>query len=112
MNRSQRNNNPVNLRYAGQREATGKDDVGFAVFPDPPAGWRAAHAQINLDKTRDLTIEQFINKFAPPSENNTLGYIDFVCLDLNVGPRDSLSSVSTFALAGVMAAMEGYYRVD
>jgi len=112
MNASQRNHNPVNLRYAGQVEATGKDDKGYAVFPNPAAGWRAAHAQIALDMARNLSFHEFINKFAPPIENDTSSYLDFVCKEMCVSPEEQIVCVSKYALAGVMARMEGYYNRD
>jgi hypothetical protein len=102
----------VNLRFAGQVESTGKDDKGYAIFPTPASGWRAAHAQIALDMARDLTFREFINKFAPPSENNTDAYLDFVCKEMCVSPEEKLGSVSKYALAGVMARMEGYFNRD
>lgn len=110
MNPSQRNNNPINLKFAGQTEATGKDGQGFAIFPNPPAGWRAAHAQINLDKSRNLTVKEFLFKFAPPSENDTNNYLGFICNSLAVDPKCKLSGISTFCIAGVLAAQEGYYN--
>ncbi len=109
-NRPQRNNNPVNLRFAGQTESTGQDQNGFAIFPTPEAGWRAAHAQIVLDKSRGLTLKEFIFKFAPPTENDTQSYYDFVSLQYGFVAEDAnLSEVSTFGLAGIMAAKEGYF---
>lgn len=111
-NRPQRNNNPLNLRFAHQKEAIGVDGDGFAQFDVPEAGWRAAHAQINLDKKRNLTLREFLNKFAPPEENDTLRYLIFICGELNVNADTPLKSVSTLALAGVMAAQEGYYAKE
>jgi len=108
----QKNNNPVNLRYARQRESSGKDIDGFAVFPTPEAGWRAAHRQIKLDQGRGLTIKEFIFKFAPPSENDTNAYLDFVCTNMQCKYQTLLQTLSPFALAGVMAAMEGYYNEE
>jgi hypothetical protein len=110
MNRSQRNNNPGNLVFAGQKEAVGKDDKGFAVFPDAPAGWRALHTQIKLDARRGLSLQEFIAKYAPPYENDTRGYLKFVCNELKESPLVLLKEVSVYALAGVMAQMEGYYH--
>jgi len=111
MNRAQKNNNPVNLRYAGQYEATGQDDAGFAVFPTPTAGWRAAHAQIRLDQSRHLDLTQFINKFAPPEENDTRAYLKFVADELLLTSlKEPLEWISVYAMAGVMAQMEGYYN--
>ena len=113
-NKSQKNNNPLNLRYAKQKEAIGKDDDGFAVFATPQAGWRAAHRQITLDQERDLTLKEFIFKFAPPNENNTNEYLKFVQnsdLYTQFGDpnRIRVRMLNKYALAGVMAAFEGYY---
>lgn len=110
MNPSQRNNNPVNLRFMNQKESIGKDNSGFAVFPTGPAGWRAAFRQIILDQNRGLTVRQFIFKFAPPNENDTMEYLKFVLKELNIAGDDLLEILSPYALAGVMAKMEGYYN--
>lgn len=109
MNRAQRNHSPGNLMYAKQREATGVDDKGFAVFPDDPAGWRALTAQINLDQKRGLTIEQFVYKYAPPHENDTDSYEKFLCSGLRGSPEDRLDFYSRYAIAGLIAAKEGYF---
>jgi hypothetical protein len=111
-NRAQRNNNPGNLRYAGQKEAIGKDDRGFAVFPTPWAGWRALLAQIKLDQRRGLTLERFIEKYAPPDENDTRAYVEFVCRELAVSPLVFLADLSAYAVAAIMAAQEGYFAKE
>ena len=108
MNRSQKNCNPGNLLYAKQREAIGVDDKGFAVFPNDPAGWRALVNQINLDQTRGLAIGDFIRKYAPPIENDTDAYLGFVLKGLRADPEDRLDFYSKYALAGLIAAREGY----
>lgn len=68
------NNNPGNLRYAGQKGAR-EGEGGFAAFETPEAGASALYRQIDLDAGRGLTLKQFINKYAPPSENDTEGYV-------------------------------------
>jgi len=93
-----------------QKESSGADSTGFARFPTPESGWRAAHRQIKLDQKRDLTLWQFIFKFAPPNENNTNEYLEFVAKELHVGRGTPISELSVFALAGVMARIEGYYN--
>lgn len=110
MTKCQRNNNPLNLRFAQQRESTGADEDGFAVFPSAPAGWRAAVRQIKLDQGRGLTIRQFLFKFAPPSENDTLNYLRYVLKEISLSGDDLLEVVSPYALSGVMAKMEGYFN--
>ena len=109
MNRAQKNNNPLNLRFAHQTEATGQDDKGFAVFPSPMAGWRAAHAQIRKDQKRKMTLSDFIFKFAPPNENETNDYLAFVLDQLNELGDAPLAWQNVYALSGVMAQYEGYY---
>lgn len=111
-NRAQRNNNPGNLRFARQLEATGADERGFAVFPTPWAGWRALIAQIKVDQRRCLTVRQFIHKYAPPPENDTDAYVRFVCNELNCSSLELLSELSAYALAGVIAAYEGYFAKE
>ncbi len=114
--RARRNNNPVNLRFAGQREAIGKDEAGFAIFPDVYAGWRAAMAQILLDARRGLSIREYIYKFAPPSENDTEGYLSFVLKRMGGRVENDqvklsrLSLPDLVALLMAQAEMEGFYR--
>ena len=78
-----RNNNPGNIRATGQwQEWQGAIDEnrGFIVFDTPENGLRAL-ARI-LRNYRDLyqlnTIEQVINRWAPPIENDTISYINHV----------------------------------
>lgn len=60
-----RNNNPGNLKYAGQPGATGADANGFAVFPTYDAGFQALKNQLSLDASRnpDWTLTQFFTKY-------------------------------------------------
>lgn len=111
MNRPQDTNNPGNLRYAKQRESTGPDKHGMAIFPTPWAGWRALHKQIELDQSRGLTLRAFISKYAPPNENDTSHYLEFVSKQLGFDKDTPLTLLSKYALGGVIAAMEGYYNV-
>lgn len=110
--RAQRNNNPINIEFAHQPDSCLEegDHARFACFSSPEAGWRAAHAQIKKDAGRGLTLKQFILKFAPPIENDTTDYLEFVKKELGQGSDVLLSHISKYALAGVMACWEGYYN--
>ena len=108
-NRPQRNNNPLNIRWAKQREAVGPDKDGYAVFLIPEAGWRAAHHQIKIDADRGMDITQFIYKFAPPTENETDDYLTYVCRVMKCTILTPLAEISPYAIAGAMAQYEGYY---
>lgn len=99
--RPQRNNNPGDLIWVAESAAFGAThgDVvdpngymgckGFAVFPDAPTGWRALQRWLSIpakfDHTGKLiggylgaTLEQAINRFAPPGENDTAVYLTTV----------------------------------
>jgi hypothetical protein len=72
---SYRLNNPGNLVYAGQSNATPVQVCNptchnFASFPTYDAGYSALENQINLDASRGLTIAQFTAKYAPSQDGN------------------------------------------
>jgi len=61
----------------------------FAVFPDDETGWHALRKWLSMpaqfDKNGQLThgylgaiLQQVIDRFAPPVENDSVGYLDFV----------------------------------
>lgn len=65
--------------------------------------------QIRLDQDRGDSIEKFIREYAPASENDTEAYIAHVCEALSLARDAPLSSVSPYAIAGVVAQWEGYF---
>lgn len=78
--RSQRNNNPGNLRFTGYVQglgATGKDGSNFAIFPSADRGF-AALCQFLRDAAEgklipykgDPTLRQFYRVYAPANDNN------------------------------------------
>jgi hypothetical protein len=79
--RGVRNNNPGNIRYgefAKRLGATGKDDKGFAIFPDYKSGEQAIAKLLDTRSYKNLTGKQAMMRYAPPSENNTSKYIAFM----------------------------------
>lgn len=109
MNRPQRNNNPGNLDFRGQTGSVLSEDGRCAKWPDAPSGWRGLIRQIQKDQGRGETIEQFCTRFAPPVENDTEDYIKFLCSGLHDVRTTLLSTFSPYALAGMVAAREGYF---
>jgi len=65
--------------------------------------------QIKLDAKRDFTLEQFIHKYAPPSENETSKYLDFLCEALDTVMGNKISNFHPSAIAGAIAWYEGYF---
>lgn len=108
LSRANRNNNPGNLRYAGQSGASGADPQGFAIFSTIEMGWNALYVQIQRDAQRGYDLQGFINKFAPSSENDTAAYLDFLSQKTGAGPGTPLASMDTILLAQSIARFEGY----
>jgi len=79
-----RNNNPGNIRWGdpwqGLRPATERDDTAFCQFTNAAYGIRALARTLITYQDKHLlrTIRQIITRWAPPTENNTLGYIHAV----------------------------------
>lgn len=76
--RGYRNNNPGNLRHGSQWAGLSKKqtDSSFCQFDSMYMGLRALCKLIsNYIKNGHNTIEKIISRYAPPSENNTIGYI-------------------------------------
>jgi len=73
------NNNPGNLRYAGQPgavQACTQNNGCFAKFPTYDAGYQALENQIQIQAAQGQTLSQFINQYAPPADkNNTSAYL-------------------------------------
>ncbi len=112
-NPAQRNCNPLNLRIkAPTGEAIANDEQGFCIFPFWEAGWRAGHRQLRLYAKRGLTIKEGIHKHAPPTENPTQKYLDFVCKEMRCNEETPVKDLSVLALAGVMAQWEGAFEKD
>lgn len=95
MERGLRNNNPLNIcKSIGtpwQGEIVPSADSRFAQFKSMAYGYRAAFKLLyNYQHTYGCKrLEDFIKRWAPPSENNTRAYIAVVA------NRSGLSDVST-----------------
>jgi hypothetical protein len=99
------NNNPGNLRFVGQagaRQGTG----GFAQFDSPEAGFEALKGQVRYDMNNGLNLEQFINKYAPPVENDTNSYLQTLVMATGASPNTPLSQIDVNTLARAIAQRE------
>lgn len=101
-------NNIFNIR-AGQNWQ-GKTGVrrGFVEFVNKEYAIRAWLILMRTYRRRGLTtLRQIVTTFAPPKENNTEAYIDFVCRQTKYNPGYEIKADSTYILLGIaMAAME------
>ena len=91
---SQLNNNPGNLKFAGQPGAVSKDGQGHAIFDSYASGWLALLNQIRIavDGTSriynpDMSFYDFFSKYA---EKNSSDYANYVAGRLGVSPQATL----------------------
>lgn len=99
------NNNPGNLRFAGQPGAS-QGEGGFARFNSPTEGFEALKRQINLDASRGLNLSQFVAKYAPPTENDTQEYIRQIVHATSSSPNTPIKNVPLDVLAKAIAKKE------
>lgn len=94
-NRPQRNHNPGDIEYDAFSRAHGAvgTDGRFAIFADDDAGFAALEALLRNDHYAKLTLKQAINRYAPPCENNTAGYVARVCQWTGNRPDDVVEAI-------------------
>jgi hypothetical protein len=95
--RNWRNNNPGNIEYgklAQQYGAIGTDGR-FAIFPDEQSG-RNAMKGLLFDSGiyQGMTIASALNKYSPPSENDTEGKIRAVVAEIGLDPNTPLDQMT------------------
>ncbi len=83
LSRGQRNHNWLNIRKSGNRwagMAKKQLDPSFVQFTSDKMGFRAAFIILKryYNVYHLLTIEQIINRWAPPQENVTRNYVNYV----------------------------------
>ena len=106
--RAWRNNNPGNIRagdFASRHGSVGTAG-GFAVFPDYDHGFSALVALLQTTTYKKLSIEQAINRYAPPIENDTDVYIASVEKQIGVTRNTIMSELSDETLHKLAKAIE------
>ena len=108
MSRGLRNCNPGNIRitkdkWQGLREV--QEDKSFFQFTEMKWGYRALIRTLQNYRLKwgCQTIADFINRWAPPVENNTSGYISRVCREMQV-PNSYVPDINDKATMCVFAA--------
>lgn len=109
-----RNNNPLNIRKGNnwKGERPHQTDKAFEEFQSMEFGIRAGF--IILRKyingyfgltTKFNTIEKIIRRWAPPSENATQKYIDFVAKDMGISAHLPISFKCKEKMVNLVYAM-------
>lgn len=114
LSRGLRNCNPGNIRitkdqWKGLREV--QTDKEFFQFVSMPWGYRALLRTLQNYRKRHgcETLADFIRRYAPPSENNTMTYIRFVANKLGVSP-DWIPNVEDKASMCMMAYAISFFE--
>lgn len=106
-----KNNNPLNIRISAtkwQGKDTPAKDSAFETFISPEYGIRAAAKNLLTYEERGInTLRGIINTWAPPSENDTGAYLNYVCKMTGIGPDDALTLDDYDTLKNILKAMIG-----
>ena len=111
--RGERNNNPGNLNFVGQRGARLESGSGsrFAYFDSEISGMKALYNQLQRYYTGKTTgkklqtIRDIISTWAPANENNTRAYIANVSKKLGIGENQKLNLNDVRTTAELMKAI-------
>lgn len=111
MTRGYRNNNPLNIRIGAGKKWKGEirpsQDAAFAQFESMEYGYRAAFKLLdNYRKNHGcVQLADFINRWAPPSENNTSAYIQTVCKRTRLADVSTIDTRNGYQMKRIVAAM-------
>jgi hypothetical protein len=110
MSRGLRNNNPGNIRLGAFRykgEKTKSSDSAFRQFESVEWGYRAMFVLLHTYATKRgcRTLREIINRYAPPTENFTEGYIRCVARATHLSPDDPISTTDGAVMTAIVAAM-------
>ena len=110
MSRGLRNCNPGNIRRSKTRykgEKLPSRDSEFKEFESMAYGYRAMFVLLDTYSRRYglRTIRQMLNRYAPPVENFTEGYIRFVSEKTGIAPDEIINTRAARDIVPVVAAM-------
>lgn len=109
-----RNNNPLNIRKGNnwKGERPHQKDKEFEEFESMTYGVRAGFKILRNyitgygGKTACLnTVRLIVRRWAPPSENATERYIDFVAKEMGIQPTDTISFRDKKTMVNLVNAM-------
>ena len=110
ISRGLRNCNPGNIRLGSFRykgEKATSSDSAFRQFESMEWGYRAMFVLLH---TYDIkhgcrTLRQIINRYAPPTENFTEGYLRCVVNATHLSPDETISTTDGATMTAIVAAM-------
>jgi uncharacterized Zn-binding protein involved in type VI secretion len=106
--RAWRNNNPGNIvagKWANAHGAIGSDGH-MAVFPDEATGKAAIGDLLRGDGYKNLSISDAMQKYAPPFENDTTGYINALHNATGLDTSRTVGSLSDAEMGSFTSAIQ------
>lgn len=85
-----RDHNPGDLEHAPGVYAW---DGKIGIEPSDDQGWADLERQLQLYASRNMTLLQAINIYAPPDENDSAAYLDFIVEGIGYPPNTPLAEV-------------------
>ena len=117
ISRGERNCNPLNIKKTSIKwhgKIEGEDPI-FETFEDCCSGYRAAIICLYKHyRTGSNTVKLLINKWAPSTESNTVKYVDYVSILMDLAPNESFywSYYNVYLLLSLMCVFENGYIVN
>ena len=100
--RSYQNCSPGNVKYSPvgylpMYGKVGKDEDGFAIFRDKETGMLYLRNMIDVQikKNPNQTLLQFMSRYAPKSENDTVSYASFIAKRLGIDMHTPMKTLLT-----------------
>lgn len=81
-----RNNNPGDLRHSPHSFHLGSAPNAIGKIDSAADGWSDLERQLQIDGERGWTLRELIYSYAPPIENNSEQYLNYVCQGLGCQP--------------------------
>ncbi len=110
ISRGLRNNNPLNIRRNGtawKGLSAKQSDKEFFTFDSPAWGYRAALITLrNYKRLHGLsTIREWVSRWAPPVENDTENYVNFVSRNVGLPAESSIDTDNKELMCKIVSAM-------
>ena len=110
MTRGYRNNNPLNIRHNGdlfRGEVRPSKDREFKQFESMEYGYRAAFRMLRTYQTKHgcRVLADFIDRWAPPTENDTHAYLKAVCRRTKLADVSAVDTLAETQMRSIVAAM-------
>lgn len=110
--RNWRNNNPGNISagsFSNNHGAIGSDGR-FAIYNDMDSGYQAQSDLLQSSNYSNLSMNDAVYRYAPPSENDSAGYVRYITQKTGIDPNKKMSDLTNEerdAMVKAMAQHEG-----